>query len=82
GKGVINIKTSDRNGCVVGIKGVIDEDELMVITTAGTVLRTRVKDIRASGRSTQGVKIIRTDGKDKVTAIAKLVAKDEEEESQ
>ncbi len=72
GKGVINIKTSKRNGLVVGAKQVDEEDNLMLITSGGTIIRTRVKEIRQVSRNTQGVKIINT-GKSKVVGLAKLV---------
>lgn len=78
GKGIINVKTNERNGFVVGIKEVKDEDEIMVITTSGTIIRTTVKAIRPTGRNTQGVKLIKLEDKDKVSAIAHLASKDEE----
>jgi DNA gyrase subunit A len=79
GKGVINIKTTDRNGRVVAIKAVIDDDELMLITAKGMMLRTDLTAVREIGRATQGVRLIRLDEGDKVVAAAKL-ARDEDEE--
>ena len=78
GKGLINIKTEDRNGLVVGIKEVTEDDEIMVITTSGLVIRIKVSDIRITGRSTMGVRLIKLDKEDKVTAVARLAVKDEE----
>lgn len=78
GKGFINIKASDRNGLVVGIKEVTEDDEIMVITTSGLVIRSKVSDIRMTGRSTMGVRLIKLDKEDKVTALARLAFKDEE----
>ncbi len=78
GKGVINIKTTDRNGRVVAIKAVVDDDELMLITAKGMMLRTDLTAVREIGRATQGVRLIRLDEGDKVVAAAKL-AKDEDE---
>lgn len=79
GKGVINIKTTDRNGNVVGMKIVCDEDELMLITQNGIILRTRVNEIRETGRNAAGVKLINLDEGDKLVAMAR-VEPDEEGE--
>lgn len=73
GKGVINIKTTDRNGKVVALKSVIDTDELMVISAKGTVLRTDLSAVREIGRATQGVRLIRVDTGNQVVAVAKIV---------
>jgi DNA gyrase subunit A len=61
GKGVITIKTNERNGNVVGVLVVIDSDELMLVTDTGRVIRIRVRDIPSRGRNTQGVRLIRLD---------------------
>ncbi len=75
GKGIINLKTSSKIGCAVGVKMVTDKDELMIITESGTIMRIAAKGIRASGRSTQGVKIIALKtAKDQVSAIALAAA--------
>ena len=79
GKGVINIKTTDRNGKVVAIKEVLDEDELMVITQRGMIIRLPVKTIKVIGRNTQGVRLINLDSGDKVTDVARVVKSEEEE---
>jgi len=77
GKGIINIKTSPRTGRAVGLKMVTDRDEIMIITESGIIVRTAVKGIRASGRSTQGVKIIALKTpKDHVSAVALVVAEE------
>src|SRR5687768_8587550 len=78
GIGIINIQTSDRNGKVVGIAQVHDDDELMLITQQGKILRMASKDIRTIGRSTQGVKLIDIEGDDRAVSIAKLAEKDDE----
>ena len=78
GKGVINIKTSERNGKVVAIRAVTDTDELMIITAKGMMLRTDLSAVREIGRATQGVRLIRLDDGDRVVAVAKL-ARDEAE---
>jgi len=79
-KGVINIRTSDRNGEVIAIRVVEDKDELMTITSSGIIIRFGVKGIRPIGRATQGVRLIRLEENDKVVAIARIVAEEEEEE--
>jgi DNA gyrase subunit A len=79
GVGIINIQTSDRNGKVVGIIQVTDDDELMVITQQGKILRMASKDIRTIGRSTQGVRLIDTEGDDLAVSIVRLAEKDVED---
>ncbi len=80
GKGIINIKTTERNGRVVGVHFVREKDELMVITAKGMLLRLRVLGIGIFGRATQGVRVIQLDEDDIVVAVAKLPEKQEEEE--
>ncbi len=80
GKGIINIKISSRNGPIVGIKTVRDNDEIMIITQQGMIVRTPVKNIRATGRSTQGVRLISLKDKDTVSAIASVVVEEEVKE--
>jgi len=81
GKGIINIKTTKTNGLVVGLNAVTDKDEVMLITSSGMIVRCPIKDIRTTGRSTQGVRLMRLGNKDKVVAVARLAAKEEEEEN-
>jgi DNA gyrase subunit A len=73
GSGVKNIICSDRNGKVVGIKSVKDEDELMLISKNGIGIKTSVKDISVIGRATQGVRIMKLSEGDKVAAVAKFL---------
>ncbi len=73
GKGVINIKVTDKNGAAVSMKAVSDRDELMVITQNGIFLRCAVKDIRETGRSAQGVRLIKLQGKDHVSCVASVI---------
>jgi len=77
GKGVINLKVSDRTGAVVGSLSVDNKDSVIVTTTKGMVLRTSMKQLRVMGRATQGVKIVRLKPNDKVADIVK-VAREEE----
>ena len=79
GVGIINIQTSDRNGKVIGVAQVTDEDELMLITQQGKILRMASNSIRTIGRATQGVKLIDIEGDDRAVSIAHLAEKDEEE---
>jgi DNA gyrase subunit A len=79
GLGIISIHTSDRNGRVVGIAYVHDDDELMLITQQGKVLRTLARDIRTIGRATQGVRLIDLEGDDRAVSVARLAEKDEDE---
>jgi len=72
GKGLIDIKTTDRNGPVVAILKVTDLDEVMLTTTGGIIIRTGVADIHMIGRNTQGVRLIRVEDGDTVSSLAKL----------
>jgi DNA gyrase subunit A len=76
GQGVINIKTTERNGKVVGLMTVRDEDEIMMITAQGRVIRTAIRQIRAIGRNTQGVTLINCEQGDRLVAIARVAEKD------
>lgn len=81
GKGVINIKTTERNGDVVSIRAVNDDDELMFITEKGIMLRTDLSEVREIGRATQGVRMIRLEEGDKVASVARIVPEEEETEN-
>ncbi len=72
GKGVINIKASDRNGEVVVVKEVVDDDELLMITHKGIVNRLAIASVRSMGRATQGVRLMKLDKGDKVIDVAKV----------
>ena len=76
GKGVIDIKTTKRNGLVVGIVPVSDADELMMMTVRGKIQRVAAKDISVIGRNTQGVRIMSLDEGDKLTAIVRVPPED------
>jgi DNA gyrase subunit A len=82
GVGIINIQTSERNGRVVGMASVHDEDEFMLITQQGKILRTVARDIRSIGRATQGVRLIEMDADDRVVALARLAEKEEDNGSE
>jgi DNA gyrase subunit A len=79
GKGVITIKTTERNGKVVGLRIVTDEDDLMLITDGSKLIRMPVNGIPTIGRNTQGVRLIRLDEGEKVVAMERLAEKEEGE---
>ena len=72
GKGVINIKVTEKSGPVVGIRRVTEDDEFMLITTGGQLIRSRVQDISIIGRATQGVRLIGVKEGDRVAALARI----------
>ncbi|MGB5816245.1 MAG: DNA gyrase subunit A [Thermoanaerobaculia bacterium] len=78
GKGIINLKVSERTGRVIGAKQVRPEDGLMLITQDGKIIRINVEGVRLSGRSTQGVKLMDLGDKDRLVAVAKLGEQEEE----
>jgi len=80
GKGIITIKTTAKNGRVVAIAQVSKDDEILLITGNGKILRTRAKDISVQGRNTQGVRLLETEEGDKVKSLAKVVEREEEKE--
>ena len=77
-QGVKAIATSERNGLVVAAKLVNDDDEIMLITTGGVLIRTRVKEIRELGRATQGVTLINLGEGEKLSGLEKIVETDDE----
>ena len=79
-QGVIAIAASERNGKVVAARLVQDEDEIMLITTGGVLIRTRVKEIRELGRATQGVTLISLDAGEKLAGLEKIVETEDEAE--
>ncbi|MEO0365348.1 MAG: DNA gyrase subunit A [Pseudomonadota bacterium] len=82
GQGVIAIQTSDRNGRCVGALRVAEDDEVMLISQQGTLVRTSVGDISQLGRNTQGVTLIRLDEGDLLTSLARIEAIDDEDEDE
>src|SRR5712671_2770894 len=78
GKGVVNMKTTDRNGSVVATLQVTEESDVMIITHNGKVIRVHANEIREAGRSTQGVRLLRLDDDDSVAAAAVLQEEEEE----
>lgn len=80
GKGVITVKTSDRNGSLIAMKEVNDTDELVIITSGGMVIRQTVKEIRVMGRNTQGVRLIKLNEDDEIADIARVVPEEDGDE--
>ena len=81
GLGLIAMDASDRNGDMVSLRLVAADDEIMVITDGGQIIRTRVHEIRECGRNTQGVRIIRLSEDEKVVDVAPVAERDEDEGS-
>ena len=79
-QGMIAIQCSERNGPLVGARLVSKDDEIMLITTGGVLIRTRVSEVREQGRSTQGVRLINLDDGEKLAGLEKIVEPDEEDE--
>jgi DNA gyrase subunit A len=77
GSGVFTVKKTQKTGAVVAIKTVTDEDELMIISDQGKIIRLRSVDIPTQGRATQGVRLITIEEKERVVAVAKLAEKEE-----
>ncbi len=82
GKGIITIKTNARNGCVVNVMQVANDNDLMVITDQGKILRVPVSGFSVIGRNTQGVRLITTEEKEKVVAVARLAEQEEDDENE
>ena len=76
GQGIINIRANDRNGPVIGIAQVVDDDDVMLITDGGKVLRCPVSGISSMGRATQGVRVMNLDVDEKLVSIARVTEED------
>jgi len=80
GKGIITMKATDKTGRVVGVQQVTEDDQLMLVTNKGKIIRLRIKDIRVIGRNTQGVHLIDLEEGERVVSLARVAEKEEEEE--
>ena len=78
GKGIITMKTTDKTGRVVGVQQVTEDDQLMLVTNKGKIIRLRITDIRVIGRNTQGVHLIDVEEGERVVSLARLAEKEEE----
>jgi DNA gyrase subunit A len=76
GMGIITIRTSERNGEVIGIAQVVDDDQVMLITNGGKVLRCRVATISTMGRATQGARLMELGEDEQLVAMARLAEED------
>ncbi len=81
GKGVINLKTTEKTGKVVAIKSVVPHDQLMVITRNGVINRQNIDEIRVIGRATQGVRLVNLDDGDVVMDVARVIPENENGDS-
>ncbi|MEW6587224.1 MAG: DNA gyrase subunit A, partial [Nitrospirota bacterium] len=77
GKGIFTLKITPKNGKVVGVLQVADDDEIIIIASKGKLIRTKASSISVIGRNTQGVRLINLSGDDKVVGVARVVEKDE-----
>ncbi|MFB3060799.1 MAG: DNA gyrase subunit A [Candidatus Binatia bacterium] len=82
GKGIITMKTTEKTGRVIGVHQVTDDDQLMMVTNNGKIIRLRVKDISIIGRNTQGVRLIEMEDGGRVVAVARLAEKEDEDEAE
>src|SRR5258707_10491472 len=81
GKGIITMKTTDKTGRVIGIRMVTNDDQIMLVSSGGKVVRIRVNEIRVIGRNTQGVRLIDLEEGERVAAVARLAEREDDGES-
>jgi DNA gyrase subunit A len=79
GKGIITVKVNDKTGGMVAIKEVLDNDDVMIVTTKGYLIRQHIKDIKIMSRQAQGVKLIKLNHGDTIASVASVVTEEEEE---
>jgi DNA gyrase subunit A len=79
GKGILTVNRTEKTGDVVGLMEVLPEDEIMIITRGGMIIRSPVSQVRVAGRNTQGVKLVNLDGADIVTAVARVIPEDDKD---
>ncbi|HET7392158.1 MAG TPA: DNA gyrase subunit A [Candidatus Binatia bacterium] len=82
GKGIITMKATEKTGRIVGGQQVTDDDQLMLVTNNGKIIRLRMRDIRVIGRNTQGVRLIDVEEGERVVSLARLAEKEEDEEAE
>src|SRR5262249_10346095 len=80
GKGIITMKTTDKTGRVVGVQQVTEDDQLMLVTNKGKIIRMHIKDIRVIGRNAQGGRLSELEEGERVVSLARLAEKEEEEQ--
>ena len=79
GKGILTVNRTEKTGDVVALMEVLPEDEIMIITRGGMIIRSPVSQVRVAGRNTQGVKLVNLDGGDIVTAVARVIPEDDKD---
>jgi DNA gyrase subunit A len=79
GKGILTVNRTEKTGDVVGLMEVLPEDEIMIITRGGMIIRSSVSQVRVAGRNTQGVRLVNLDGGDIVTAVARVIPEDDKD---
>ncbi len=79
GKGIMTLNHTDKTGDVIGLMEVLPEDEIMLMTRQGVIIRSPVSQVRVTGRVAQGVKLVQLDDKDAVVAVARVVPEDDED---
>ncbi len=79
GKGIITVNRTEKTGDVVALMEVLAEDEIMIITKSGMIIRSPVSQVRVAGRNTQGVRLVNLDAGDSVTAVARVIPEDDKE---
>jgi DNA gyrase subunit A len=79
GKGILTVNRTEKTGNVVALMEVLPEDEIMIITRGGMIIRSPVSQVRVAGRNTQGVKLVNLDGGDIVTAVARVIPEDDKD---
>jgi DNA gyrase subunit A len=78
GKGIITVKTTDKTGPMIAITEVMDTDDVVIVTNGGKIIRQHASDIRVAGRNTQGVRLIRLEGKDLVSDVSAVPSEEDE----
>jgi DNA gyrase subunit A len=78
GKGIITMKTTEKTGLVIGVVLVTEDDQVILVTNGGKVIRIRMGDVRVIGRNTQGVRLIDCDRDERVSSVARLAERDED----
>jgi DNA gyrase subunit A len=79
GKGILTVNRTEKTGDVVGLMEVLPEDEIMIITRGGMIIRSPVSQVRVAGRNTQGVRLVNLEGGDLVTAVARVIPEDDKD---
>jgi DNA gyrase subunit A len=79
GKGILTVNRTEKTGDVVALMEVLPEDEIMLITRGGMIIRSPVSQVRVAGRATQGVRLVNLDGSDIVTAVARVIPEDDKD---